>query len=98
MKLESTNLCLYSILGFRETRKSEPPKLILDASKLIGPAEARVGPYVRDRLAGQDFVNRRPIAQHGFFQPIHRIAQMILADFEIQRDFSQGVSIGFRPA
>jgi len=96
-ELQQLDLVPNRILGLSQTRKSQSSHLLFDALELIGSAKTRIGCYVGDCPAGQDFINSRLIAQGDFFEPIHQVAQVIFTDLEALSDFSESVPVRMLP-
>lgn len=71
------------VFGLRQARISLPSELLLDALELVGASEPRIGGDIVDRLGAQELSDLHVIAKRYFFEPIHHIAQVILADFKV---------------
>jgi len=93
VKLQLLNFRANRIFGLSQPGKPEAANLLFDPFEPVSAAKARVGGAVIDRLTGQDRVNSPSIAERNFFQPIHQIAQVILADLERESEARQRARI-----
>src|ERR1044072_8781586 len=97
MQLQGIYMSANLIFRLGQARVSSSSELLFDALQSIGAAQPWVCARIVNRSLCQNILDGFTVSERYLLKPIHHLAQVILTDFEAQRERCQRLPIGRRP-